>query len=181
METSTRTPVWHLDLIRGLVLFLGLHQGGVPLVVRLLFGADQRFAPALWLPAPWWWIACVAIVIVMGAALAVLREARRRRLGDAQPDADDVETVDGRAEDGGDASAAFDAASGLVFLVGIYNGVAPFVVRLFGRDGLLLSLPTRLAAPWWWITSLIVLAATVALLAWMDHRKQQHRAASARD
>ncbi len=67
------------DVAFGVVVFLGLYQGLVPLVVRPLFGADQRFAPALWLPSPWWWIACLAIVVTALALLAVIGQAKERR------------------------------------------------------------------------------------------------------
>ena len=63
------TAARRYDVASGIVTFLGLYQGAVPLVVRPLFGADQRFAPALWLPAPWWWIACLSVVAVAGALL----------------------------------------------------------------------------------------------------------------
>ena len=66
------------DVALGVVVFVGLYQGLVPLVARSLFDADQRFAPALWLPSPWWWIACLAITSATLALLAVIAEARDR-------------------------------------------------------------------------------------------------------
>ena len=68
-------------------------------------------------------------------------------------------------------------ASGIVFLVGIYNGIAPFVARLvFGGDDLLLALPLRLPSPWWWITSIAVLVVAGVLLVVIDEAKKRHLA-----
>jgi ABC-type microcin C transport system permease subunit YejE len=38
----------------------------------------------------------------------------------------------------------------------------------------LLAFPLRLSAPWWWITSLTVIAVAIVLLALIDHAKQHH-------
>jgi hypothetical protein len=70
----------------------------------------------------------------------------------------------------------YEAASAAVFLVGIYNGVAPFVARLVFDGKLLLALPLRLRAPWWWITSIAVLVATIALLELIDQAKKRRSA-----
>jgi hypothetical protein len=160
-----------------IVIVLALYQGAVPLVVRSAFGGDQRFAPALWLPSPWWWIVCLAIVAVAVALAAALdggevgpsaREAER-------PEATAAGTGDEPAERpaGDGTAAAYDALSAVVFLVGFYNGVAPFVARLvFGGD-LLLALTLRLPSPWWWIASLGVIAVAVVLLTLIDSAKQR--------
>jgi hypothetical protein len=141
------------DVAAGVVVFLGLYEGLVPLVARLLFDADQRFAPALWLPSPWWWIACLVIVVVALALIAVIDGAKGRRFA-AEPE------VKRRADFDG-----YQLASALVFLLGIYNGIAPFIARfVFGSDGPVLALSLRLPAPWWWITSLAVLVGTLVLL-----------------
>ena len=58
-----------------------------------------------------------------------------------------------------------------MFLVGIYNGVAPFVSRLLLDGDLLLALPLRLPSPWWWVASLAVIAATLVLLEAIDRAK----------
>lgn len=75
-------------------------------------------------------------------------------------------TTDDRAQ-------GYDAASAVVFLVGLYNGLAPFVSRLLFDGDLLLALPLRLGAPWWWITSLAVLVVTFVLLALIDQAKDR--------
>jgi hypothetical protein len=62
----------------GVVAFLGLYQGVVPLVVRLLFGRDQRFAPALRLPPPWWWITSIAVIVAAFALLVAIDQAKER-------------------------------------------------------------------------------------------------------
>jgi hypothetical protein len=178
MEMRERQNRQGYDVAIGVVTFLGLYQGAVPLVARLLFDADQRFAPALWLPAPWWWIACLAIVLTMVALLAVLHDTRQRRFPTEPAPGSAPAGMPETSTQKSDSTAAYDAASAVVFLVGIYNGVAPFVVRLiFGGEGnLLLALPLRLPAPWWWITSIAVLVTTVVLLAVLDQAKQRrHR------
>jgi len=74
----------------------------------------------------------------------------------------------------GAGSGGYDALSGLVFLIGIYNGVAPFISRLIFDGNLLLAFPLRLPAPWWWITSLAVIAVATALLTVIDNAKEAH-------
>lgn len=173
-ERSSRQPY---DAAFGIVAVLGLYQGAVPLVVRLLFDRDQRFAPALWLPAPWWWIACLAVIAATVALLSMIAIARQRRhpTKPSEPTASPIGTSDDNTLNA-NATRTYDTASGVVFLVGIYNGVVPFIARLvFDRDRLLLALPLRLPAPWWWITSLTVIVATIALLAAIDQAKQRRR------
>jgi hypothetical protein len=70
---------------------------------------------------------------------------------------------------------AYDGLSALVFLVGIYEGVVPLVVRLVFRSdgGPLLALPQRLPAPWWWIVSVTVLVATAVALGLIDQAKER--------
>jgi hypothetical protein len=143
----------------GVVAFLGLYQGVVPLVVRLLFGRDQRFAPALRLPPPWWWIACLAIVAITGVALAMIHDARQQRFGGST-------CAMNRTR-------AYDTASAVVFLLGIYNGVAPFIARFVFGGNLLLALPLRLPSPWWWVTSIAVIVAAFALLVVIDQAKER--------
>jgi phosphatidylglycerophosphate synthase len=155
------------DVASGIVIFLGMYQGAVPLAVRLIFDGDQRFAPALWLPSPWWWIACITIVLVAVALLAVLYTGKQRRSlapGRSQPS-------EGTRQNNG--TAGYEAASAVVLLVGIYNGIAPFVVRLIFDGNQLLALPLRLGAPWWWITSVAVVIVTVVLLTLIDQAKQR--------
>jgi hypothetical protein len=152
----------------GIVSFLGLYQGAVALAGRVLFDADQRLAPALWLPAPWWWIACLAISAVALVLVVVLDGARRRALGPSG--AEDRAPVPAPAAD---KAQGYDAVSAVVFLVGLYNGLAPFASRLVFDGDLLLALPLRLGAPWWWITSLAVLVVTFVLLTLIDQAKDR--------
>jgi hypothetical protein len=68
----------------------------------------------------------------------------------------------------------YDGLSAVVFLVGIYAGVVPFVVRLFSADAQpLLALPLRLDGPWWWIASATAIVAAVALLEALDRAKRR--------
>ena len=159
--------------------FLGLYQGAVPLVVRWAFDGDQALAPALALPSPWWWITCLAVVLVAVAAVAAvvaIHAAGERHVAplaassaadDAPPAADD----DARDE----RDRWYDTASALVLLVGVYNGLAPFVARLVLDSDLLLALPLRLPAPWWWIVSLAVLAVTVVAFGALDAARRRGR------
>jgi hypothetical protein len=70
----------------------------------------------------------------------------------------------------------YDALSGVVFLVGVYEGLVPIVAQLvFGDDAhLLLALPLRLSPPWVWIVSAAALVAAVVALAAIDNAKN-HR------
>ena len=165
----------------GIVTFLGLYQGAVPLVVRGIFDRDQRFAPGMWLPSPWWWITCFAIVAVAIALLAALASTRKGRYrtaadrsrGTTSNLADSAPGTTGRDSNG---AGGYGALAGVVFLAGIYNGVAPFVARLVFDGNLLLAFPLRLPAPWWWITSLVVIATTAVLLALIDNAQQRRHA-----
>ena len=160
--------------------FLGLYQGAVPLVVRWAFDGDQALAPALALSSPWWWITCLAVVLVTVAAVVAIHAAGERHVAplaaspaadaaadDAPPAADD----DARDE----RDRWYDTASALVLLVGVYNGLAPFVARLVLDSDLFLALPLRLPAPWWWIVSLAVLAVTVVALGALDAARRRGR------
>jgi hypothetical protein len=160
----------------GIVSFLGLYQGAVALAGRALFDADQRFAPALWLPAPWWWIACLSVSAVALALVAVLDGARRRSLEPAAappPTGAAARAAASPPPPADDRAQGYDAVSAVVFLVGLYNGLAPFASRLLFDGDLLLALPLRLGAPWWWITSLAVLVATFVLLTLLDQAKDR--------
>jgi hypothetical protein len=57
------------DGASAVVFIVGLHQGLIPLVAGVVFGREPTLALATRLPAPWWWLACVAVV---GTALALL-------------------------------------------------------------------------------------------------------------
>lgn len=177
MSDQQRSNRQAYDAAFGIVALLGLYQGVVPLLVRLLFDRDQRLSPALWLPAPWWWIACLAVIAATVALLTMIATARQRR-HPTKPSEPTTPPTGTSADTTlhANATRSYDTASAVVFLVGIYNGVAPFIVRLvFDRDRLLLALPLRLHAPWWWITSLAVIVATIVLLAAIDQAKQRRQ------
>lgn len=158
----------------GVVVVLGLYQGAVPLVVRGAFGGDQRFAPALWLPAPWWWIACAGIAALAVAAAAVLESGEEPDRSEAVDRSERSERSEGtEPPDRAAPVAGYDALSAVVFLLGIYNGIAPFVARLVFDGDLLLAFTLRLPAPWWWIASLVVVAVAIALLEAIDRAKQR--------
>ncbi|WP_067491027.1 hypothetical protein [Actinomadura hibisca] len=57
-----------------------------------------------------------------------------------------------------------DSISGAALIVGFYEGVLPFPAKAFDWSPVL-CLPRHLAAPYWWIVSLGVLAA-VAVVIW---------------
>lgn len=66
-----------------------------------------------------------------------------------------------------------DGAAAIVVIVGAYNGLGPFVGRWILRSDPFLVLPLRLRSPWWWITALLVIAASVVLLGVIDAGKQR--------
>ena len=154
------------DAASAVVWFVGISQGVAPLVAHGVFHRDGRFALPLLLPDPWWWIACIAVLVLAVVALLGIDIAKERAVpapGDGAPVADEAS----------DGAAGYDALSGLVLLVGIYNGLAPFVARLvFGGD-LFLAFTLRLPSPWWWLTSLAVVVLTVVLLEWIDRAKKR--------
>lgn len=157
------------------VWFVGISQGLVPLVVRALFDRDDRLALPLLLPDPWWWIACIAVLLLAAIALLVIETARERAAPQPVHSAPEA-TGDGEDRGGSErseAAAGFDALSGLVLLVGIYNGLAPFVARLVFDGDLFLAFPLRLPSPWWWLASLAVLVLTVVLLEGIDRAKKR--------
>ena len=65
------------DAASAVVWFIGISQGLVPLVVAGVFDRDGRFALPLLLPEPWWWIACLAVLVLAVVALLAI-DARRR-------------------------------------------------------------------------------------------------------
>lgn len=64
----------------------------------------------------------------------------------------------------------YDGLSSLVFLIGIYEGVVPFVIKIFGWHQRL-AFPARLAAPAWWIVSLAVIVVAAVLLDALEKAK----------
>lgn len=157
------------QLLARSIAVVGLYQGGVPLVARGLFGAEQRFAPAASLDPPWWWLACSAIVVVT-AAFAVAAEP-----ADPPPDGSGGPSPapPGPAEDHARATSDLDALSGLVVLLGFYNGVAPFVARLVLGGDLRLALPLLLPAPWWWLTSVATIIGAFGALVAIERVKRR--------
>ena len=175
MQEQKRRSTRRYDVASVVVTFLGLYQGAVPLLARAVFGAEQRFAPAMWLPAPWWWIACLGIVAVMVVLLAVVHRARERHAppsAAAPPVGAPDDPHEGR-------DAGYDALSAIVLLAGIYNGIAPFVARLVFDGDLFLAFTLRLPAPWWWIASLAVVALAVVLLELIDRARNRDTDAAA--
>lgn len=74
------------DLAKVVVTLTCFFQGIGPLVVRLLLRREPlgtRLRPHLGLPSPWWWIACIAIVLGGLALHEVIDGAQRRRFPDA--------------------------------------------------------------------------------------------------
>ena len=59
---------------------------------------------------------------------------------------------------------------GLVFVVGVYEGVVPLVSRLFGWSPVL-ALPLHLPEPYWWVVSVSVIVVAVVLLEVLDRKK----------
>ncbi|MGY2075649.1 MULTISPECIES: hypothetical protein [unclassified Blastococcus] len=163
MSSTDRPRARWRPVLSWLVGFLTLYQGVVPLIVRPLFEADQRFAVALALPSPWWWLACVGIIVLGVGLLALLHRGEEPPPAAAQPEEPREET----------GTEGYDALSALVLLAGIYNGLAPFVSRLLFDGELFLAFTLRLPAPWWWIASLAVLVLTVVLLAAIDRAKER--------
>jgi len=70
----------------------------------------------------------------------------------------------------------FDALSAIVFMVGIYEGPIPFVAKLFGAEPVL-SVPSRLGTPTWWIVSALVVVVAIVALARIDDAKRHALAA----
>ena len=156
------------DSASAFVWFVGISQGVVPLVVRSLFDRDGRFALPLLLPEPWWWLACIAVVVGAAVGLVLIDAAGQRRAPE-RPAPEDA-AARGQEKPGAD---GWDALSGVVLLAGIYNGLVPFVVRLFSDGELLLAFTLRLPAPWWWLASLAVLVLAAVLLEWIDRAKKR--------
>lgn len=156
------------DAASAVVWFVGISQGLVPLVVHGVFDRDGRFALPLLLPAPWWWVTCLAVLVLGVVALLVIDDAKERAAAVPEPSPDEP------AEPApSDAAAGYDALSGLVLLAGVYNGLAPFVSRWFFGGDLFLAFTLRLPAPWWWLASLAVLVLTAVLLEVVDRAKQR--------
>jgi hypothetical protein len=157
------------EVLARVVVVVGLYQGGVPLVARGAFGAEQRFAPAASLGAPWWWLACVVIVAVAVALAVVLEPADPPVDTSSAPVAAPVDAAPQRSA----ATADLDALAAVVVLAGFYNGVAPFVARLVLGGDLRLALPLYLPAPWWWLTSAATIVGAVAALEAIERAKHR--------
>jgi hypothetical protein len=158
------------DGASAVVWLIGISQGIVPLVAHGVFGRDDRIALPLRLAAPWWWITCLAVVALAVAALLGI-DAAKERAAPGPPVVDQAEEPE--TAESSDPAAGYDALSGLVLLVGVYNGLAPFVSRLIFDGHLFLAFPLRLPSPWWWLVSLAVLALTALLLVRIDKAKER--------
>lgn len=73
---------------------------------------------------------------------------------------------------------SYDALSSVVFLVGLFEGLLPFPAKLIGFTPLL-SLPSRMDAPAWWIVSGAVLIGAVIALDHLDRAKKRRFGSSA--
>ncbi len=169
MEQQQGKSTRGYDAASAFVWFVGISQGLVPLVVHGVFDRDDRIALPLLLPAPWWWIAGLAVLVLAAVALIAIDAAKERS---APPPVEPSPATDGEGTTPS-ATGGYDALSGLVLLVGIYNGLAPFVSRLVFDGDLFLAFPLRLPAPWWWLASLAVCGVTVVLLEWIDRAKER--------
>lgn len=65
-----------------------------------------------------------------------------------------------------------DTCSGAVLIVGIAEGIVPFIAKPTGWTPVW-ALPRHLDAPGWWIASLLVIAACVAGIAVLERLKQR--------
>ncbi len=66
----------------------------------------------------------------------------------------------------------YDQLSTVVFIVGVYEGLLPFLGRWLGFSPLL-SLPLKLDAPWWWLVAGAVLVGAAAALIALDEGKKR--------
>ncbi|SDE85954.1 hypothetical protein SAMN05660485_01893 [Blastococcus fimeti] len=167
MEQQQNRSTRGYDVASAFVWFVAISQGLVPLVVHGVFGREDRIALPLLLPAPWWWLTCLAVLVLAVVALLGIDAAKESAAPEPAPPLVDRD----EEPETSDPSAGYDALSGLVLLVGIYNGLAPFVSRLVFDGDLFLALTLRLPSPWWWLASLAVLALTVVLLERIDRAK----------
>jgi hypothetical protein len=76
-----RTPTaTGYDIALAVLFLIGLHNGLLPLVARLVFDGEPRLALTLRLPSPWWWIASLGVLVVSAVLLTVVDEAKKRHL-----------------------------------------------------------------------------------------------------
>ncbi|WP_018684994.1 hypothetical protein [Actinokineospora enzanensis] len=68
----------------------------------------------------------------------------------------------------------YDGLQGLVFLVGIWEGLIPFVARIFDWHPFL-AFPLRLPSPLWWIVSGAVVVISMVCLELLDRAKKRLR------
>ncbi|WP_026425737.1 hypothetical protein [Actinokineospora inagensis] len=68
----------------------------------------------------------------------------------------------------------YDGLQAVVFLAGIYEGVLPFVSKVFGWEPML-ALPLRLPGPLWWIVAGAAVVVCVTLLELLDRGKKKAR------
>lgn len=66
----------------------------------------------------------------------------------------------------------FDAVSGVVFFVGLVEGVLPFLAKATGWTPFF-ALPRYLDAPLWWIVSALVIVAAVVAIAILETAKRR--------
>ena len=75
-------------------------------------------------------------------------------------------------------SKTYEGLTSLVFLIGLYEGVLPFVGTLLNWHPFL-SMPLGLSAPAWWIVSAAVIVVAIALLEVIDRAKKRAGEATA--
>jgi hypothetical protein len=59
-----------------LLFAIGLVEGVFPLLARGLFDGRTLLAPAVHLPAPWWWLVSASILVACAVGLVVLDQRR---------------------------------------------------------------------------------------------------------
>ncbi|PPK69502.1 hypothetical protein V5P93_006851 [Actinokineospora auranticolor] len=67
---------------------------------------------------------------------------------------------------------AYDGLQTVVLLVGVWEGLIPFVAKIFGWRPFL-AFPLHLPDPLWWIVSGAVIVISLVLLELLDRAKKQ--------
>ncbi|MEV5570447.1 hypothetical protein AB0L06_10365 [Spirillospora sp. NPDC052269] len=66
----------------------------------------------------------------------------------------------------------YDGLMSIVFFAGFYEGLLPFPAKYFGWKPLL-SLPSRMPSPSWWIVAAAALVTATVLLVILDGAKKR--------
>lgn len=59
-----------------LLVAIGLIEGLFPLLARGLFDGRTLLAPAVHLPAPWWWLVSASVLVACAVGVVVLDQRR---------------------------------------------------------------------------------------------------------